>query len=239
MDRQQRHNLRHDKFVDEIGHLSTRARANQRVLAMIAGAAVLIAAIVYGIYFYRTTRERTAQEALAAAIDTVDAPIDQPGQPPKATGPHFKTADERTAAAERLFRDVQAKYSGTDASDVAGIYIARIAVTKGDTATARKNLEQFVGEHKDHLLVGAARYSLYLLRIDGGEAPQVTTELNAELAKAEPSLPGDSLLSLLAHAYEVQGNTAKSRETYRRIATEFPDSPYAVEAQRRAGIAGA
>jgi len=29
----------------------------------------------------------------------------------------------------------------------------------------------------------------------------------------------------------------KSKEAYKRIATEFPDSPYALEAQRRIGPA--
>ncbi|HEX2060356.1 MAG TPA: tetratricopeptide repeat protein, partial [Thermoanaerobaculia bacterium] len=67
------------------------------------------------------------------------------------------------------------------------------------------------------------------------EAAQVVTELNAELAKPEPVLPGDSLLILLAHAYEAQGNETKSREAYRRITTEFPESPYVIEAQRRVG----
>jgi TolA-binding protein len=45
------------------------------------------------------------------------------------------------------------------------------------------------------------------------------------------------MLLLLAHAYDAQGNDAKSKEAYRRIITEFPDSPYALEAQRRAGPA--
>jgi TolA-binding protein len=104
-------------------------------------------------------------------------------------------------------------------------------------ATARTLLQRFVAEHPKHLLVGAAGYSLYQLRIDGGEAAQVISELNAELSKPEPVLPADSLLVLLAHAYEMQGNDQKSRDTYRRIVTEFPDSPFALEAQRRVGPA--
>ena len=55
--------------------------------------------------------------------------------------------------------------------------------------------------------------------------------------KSDPVLPADSLLVLLAHAYDVQGNAQKSKEAYRRITTEFPDSPYALEAQRRMGPA--
>ena len=95
MDRQHRYDLKHDRFVDEIGALSTRARANQRLLLTIAAGAVLIAAIAFGVYFYRSTRESNAQEALAEAIDTIEAPVDQPGQPASKTGPHFKTNEER------------------------------------------------------------------------------------------------------------------------------------------------
>ncbi len=173
MDRQHRHDLKHDKFVDEIGALSVRARANQRLLLAIAGAIVAIAVIAYGIFFYRGNQETNAQQALATAIETMDATIGEQ-KPEGSTAPHFKTEAERNAAAERLFRDVQSKFSGTDAADVAGLYLARIAVAKGDTRTARALLEEFVDEHDDNVLVGAARFSLYQLRIENGEAKQVT-----------------------------------------------------------------
>lgn len=238
MDRQHRHDLKHDKFVDEIGALSVRARDNQRLLFSIAGALLAIAVIVWGVYFFRSTREKKAQAVLATAINTIEATVgDPPPGQPRPTGLHFKTEAERTAAAEKQFKEVQAKFSGTDSSDIAGLYLARIAVSRGDVKSARQGLEEFVSEHKDNILVGTARYSLYQLRIENGEAANVIVELNAELAKAEPVLPGDSLLILLAQAYEASGNLAKSRESYRRITTEFPDSPYALEAQRRAGQA--
>jgi predicted negative regulator of RcsB-dependent stress response len=233
MDREHRHELKHDKFVDEIGALSVRARANQRLLLTIAGALVAIAAITYGYFFFRANREEKAQQALASAIETADAVVSET-KPEQQTGLWFKTEAERSTAAERLFRDVQSKYSGTDAADVAGLYLARTAVTRGDTKTARALLEDFIDDHGDNVLVGAARFSLYQLRIESGEAAQVATELTAELEKSEPVLPGDSLLVLLAQAYDVQGNLAKSKEAYRRITTEFPESPYVVEAARRA-----
>jgi tetratricopeptide (TPR) repeat protein len=238
MDRQHRHDLRHDKFVDEIGVLSSKARANQRLLATIVGAAIGIALIAYGIYFYRSTRERNAQEALATAIATFDAQIgDTPQGQPAPTGPHFKTEQERNVAAEKQFKEVQSKYSGTDANDVAGLYLARIAASRGDTQTARRELEAFIGDHKNNVLVGTARFSLYQIRLENGEATQVAAELEGEMRKSDPALPADATLALLAEAYEVQGNAAKSLEAYRRIATEYPESPYAIEAQRRIGTA--
>ncbi|HEX7151932.1 MAG TPA: tetratricopeptide repeat protein [Thermoanaerobaculia bacterium] len=226
--------MKHDRFVDEVGALSGKARENQRLLLTIAGALVLIALITYGIFFYRGNQERKGQELLATAITTIDSPL----IPATGTAPpeaKYKTDAERTAAAEKQFKDVQAQYGGTDASDVAGIYLARISAAKGDVAGAQKMLQEFIDDHPDHMLVGPARYSLYQLRIENGQAQQVALELDTEFKKAEPVLPGDSLLSLMAHAWEVQGDQAKARETYRRIITEFPDSPYVLEAQRRAG----
>lgn len=235
MDRQHRRELKHDKFVDEIGVLSTRAKENQRILIAIGAAAVLVALAAYGVYFFRSNREHRAQEALAAAISAIDAPLATPGQPnPQA---HFKTEAERNAAAEKQFKDLKAKYSGTDAADVADLYLARLAAARNDVASAKKLLQVFIADHPKSVLVGAARYSLYQLRIEGGEAPQVVNELNAELGKKEPALSADTLLVLLAHSYDVEGNEQKSHETYKRIVTEYPDSPFALEAQRRVGAA--
>ena len=238
MDRQHRRELKRDKFVDEVGSLTTRAKENQRLLVTATAAVVILAVIGYGIYFYRSNREQKAQEALAAAIDAIDSPLIQAGTPnPMAK---FKTEQERSERSEAMFRDVQKNYSGTNAADVANIYLARTAASRNDTATARKLLTDFISDHPKHLLVGAARYSLYQIRIGNGEAPQVVIELNAELAKSADQaqvLPPDTLLALLAQAYDAQGNSEKSKETYRRIATQFPDSPYAIDAQRRVGSA--
>lgn len=234
MDRQHRRDLKHDKFVDEVGSLTARARENQRFLVAITAGIVAVVLIGYGIYFYRSNHERQAQDALALAIETIDSPLVQEGVPnPQAK---FKTDPERTASAEKMFKDVQSKFGGTDASDVANLYLARIAASRNDAASARKLLSDFISEHPKHILVGAARYSLYDLRIGNGEAPQVITEINGELAKtADQPLPPDTLLALLAKAYETQGDSAKAKETYSRIATQYPDSAYALEAQRRVG----
>jgi TolA-binding protein len=239
MDRQHRRDLRHDKFVDEIGTLSTRARENQRLLLTITAVAVGLAVLAYGIYFYRANREQKAQDALGTAIETIESPLLPPPGSQPVPGAKYKTEAERTAAAEKGFRDVQTRFSGSDAADVATLYLARISGTKGDVAGARTGLQKFIKDNPKSVLVGGARYSLYQLRIDAGEAPQVTQELQAEVAKSDPVLPADSLLALLARAYEVQGNADKSKETYRRIVTEFPDSPYALDAQRRIGAGAA
>jgi len=149
----------------------------------------------------------------------------------------YKTDAEKNAAAEAQFRKVTSSFGGTDAAGVAGLYIASFDSGRGNYAEARKLLEKFVNDKPDHLLWVGARYSLYQLRIESGESQQVANELNQEIVKSDPVLPTDTLLALLAHAYDAQGKADKTKEAYRRIVTEFPDSPYALEAQRRIGPA--
>jgi TolA-binding protein len=236
MDRQHRKDLKHDKFVDELGTLSSRARENQRLLLTLTAALVIGSALVYGFFFYRSDREHKAGLALGQAIEAIDSPLQTAGQQPT-PGSKFKTEAERSAAAEKQFKDVQAKYPSSDATDVANLFLARIEASRGDTKSARKRLQDFVSEHPKSILVGNVRYSLYQIRIENGEAAQVASELQTEIAKPDPALPPDTMLVLMAHAYDAQGNNDKSKEAYRRIITEFPDSPYALEAQRRAGPA--
>jgi TolA-binding protein len=237
MDRQHRRELKRDKFVDELGTLSTKARENQRLLLLLTAALVILSVIGYGFFFYRSNQEQKAQDALAKAIETIDSPLQPAAGAQPVPNAKYKTEAERSAAAEKQFKDVQSGFSGSDAADVANLYLSRIDASRGDVASARKRLQNFIDEHPNNLLVGAARYSLYQLRIEGGEAQQVAGELEGEIGKSSPPLPPDTILVLLAHAYDAQGNNDKSKNAYRRITTEFPDSPYALEAQRRAGPA--
>src|SRR5687768_3934682 len=131
MDREHRRELKHDKFVDEMGALSQRAQENQRLLIGIAAAALLLAVAGYGYFFYSNQQEKKAQAALARAIETIDSPlIPAEGTPPP--GAKYKTEAERVAAAEKQFREVWSKFAGTDAADVAGLYLARIEATRGN-----------------------------------------------------------------------------------------------------------
>lgn len=237
MRREHRRELKHDKFVEGVGSLWSASGENQRLIILAGVAVVLVALAVYGFFLYRMNRERSAQQALSAAAETIDSPLLPPPGGQAQPGAKYKTEAERNAAALVQFQNVAAKFNGTDAADVAGLYLARLDAGQGNVQKSRALLEKFIADHPKHVLVGSARFSLYQLRIENGEAAKVSSELQNEMTKPDPVLPTDTLLLLLAHAYDAQGNADKSRDAYRRIVTEFPDSPYAVEAQRRVGPA--
>ena len=232
MDRATRHQIKHDKFVDDVGSAYTYVQSHRRPVLWAILGGIAAVALVVAFVLYQRTEESRAQERLAEGIEIIDAPLESQASP-ETPGPKYKTEQEKLTKAQPIFEEVVSKYSGTDAADIADLFLARLAAQRGDVASARPKLEQFVREHADHILAGAAQRSLYEIRLSGGEATQVIADLEKELAAEKSLMPDDVILALLAVAHEQTGNTAKAREAYQRIVNEFPDSPYTIDAQRK------
>lgn len=234
-DRLKRKDIKHDKFVDEMGTVYSSIRTNWfKLLGLAIGLIVLLGAIM-AVFAYRNRQEASAQDKLAAAIETIETRVGDPTTPATAAN-KFKTEAEKNARAEQQFKEIVEKFDGSYAADVAGIYLARLEAARGDVPTATKRLREFLAEHPDHLLAGGVKMSLYELDLASGDAKKVIGEMEKELSGAKGAVPTESLLSLLARAYEITGDQAKAKDMYRRITTEFPDSPYALDAQRKVAI---
>lgn len=227
-----RHKIKHDKFVDEVG--SAYSYAKQHARPVMWGLAGLLALIVGGtaLVVFQRGQGQKAQKRLAEAIVILQAPLESQAGP-TATGPKYKTEQEKQAKAQPILEEVAAKYPRTDAADVAGLYLAAFAAERGDAAAARPRLEQFLRDHPNHILAGVAKRGLYELRIAAGEGQQVIADLERELADPKSALPSDVVLTMLAQTHELMGNSAKAREAYQRIVNEYPDSPYTIDAQRK------
>lgn len=233
MDRQERHKIKHDKFVDEVSHYYDEVKRNsQKVVIGVVGLLIVIG-IGVAIWGWDARQEKAAQKLLADAIETVDAPVgDAAVADPNRKGPAFKTGAERVAAAEPKFRDVVAKYSRSDAAQVANLYIAQIEVSKGQSDSAIKLYEEFVKQNPSNLLASGAQLSVYQLRM-AADPKTVIADLEKASMDEKSILPKESILSLLAEAYEKSGDRARSLDVYRRIATEFPQSAYAAAAKQK------
>ncbi|HXI13850.1 MAG TPA: tetratricopeptide repeat protein [Thermoanaerobaculia bacterium] len=231
-ERLNRKDLKHDKFVEEVGTAYSFARQNKRRLLGISGAILLLALSLAGWFAYQSRQESKGQLRLAEGIEVMNAPVSETPAP-ATVGKSYKTEDEKVLKAEPIFKEVVTKYKGSDAASIADLYLARIAAWRGDIASARPRLERFVASHREHLLAAPAQMSLYEMRIEAGEVKAVTTELEAELKKEESLVPHDSILALLARSYQRLGDRTKAAEMNRRIITEYPDSAYFLDAQRQ------
>jgi tetratricopeptide (TPR) repeat protein len=232
MDRITRQKIKHDKFVDDVGSAYSYVRSHRAPVVWGITGAAAIGLLLTGFIIYRHSEESRAQKRLAEAISILDAPLESQVDA-SAPGPKYKTEQEKLAKAQPILQEVETKYPNSDAADIAGLYLARFAAERGDVKAARPKLEQFVRDHPNHVLAGAAQRGLYELRIGTGEGKQVIEELQKELDTEGGILPDDVLLALQAQAWELAGNAAKAKEAYQRIVNEFPDSPYTIDAQRK------
>lgn len=232
MDRATRHKIKHDKFVDDVGTAYSYMREHSRPVVWGIAAALAAIVLISGMFLYRRGQESRAQRRLAEAITILETPI-EPQPPAGGPAPKYKTEQEKAAKAQPIFQDVANKYGGTNAADIAELYLAHFAADRGDLASARPKLQEFLRRHPDHILASAAQRSLYELRLSAGEGAQVVAELERNLSSEKGILPDDVTLALLAQALERTGNAVKAKETYQRIVNEFPDSPYSLDAQRK------
>jgi len=225
MDRETRHQIKHDKFVDEVSNFYDDVRKNsQKVVAGLV-AVLAIVGIVFAVMTLGARQERQAQSRLAEAMEIL-------GETTGGEDAKYKTEADKVAAAEPILSEIIDKYSRTDAAQVADLYVAQIEVGRGEVDKAIALYEEFAKENSDHILAGSAQVSAWELKLEKS-AESVVPELEAALNDPKSVVPQESVMMLLGKAYAKAGNNEKSQEMYRRVATEFPDSPYAPEAQEK------
>lgn len=142
MDRLTRKELKTDKFALEVGHsveYVTEHRQQFIRWGSIGGGILAIALIVYGFLAYRAS---VREDALRTALLIQDAPV---GAQPGAEGQQsYPTPDAKDEAFKKALNDVANKYPGSQQGAVAFYYLGTMAASKGDLATAERDLRHVI-----------------------------------------------------------------------------------------------
>jgi tetratricopeptide (TPR) repeat protein len=232
-----RKEIKKDDFADVVGRGVEYAEGHVRTLIYAIVAVVVLAAVGIGIWMFMGSRSSDANDALSVATKAYSAPINATGaKPDDPTSPSFADEAARRARAKALFQKVRDQYGSTDAADVAGVYLAQIALNEGKPEEARKLWTDFVDDHSDNILAGEVRINL--IHLDRKQGPkekveELATRLKAMLEESEPPLPEDVILSELGTTYEQLGRKEDAMQSYKRIMDEFPQSGYRTAAQER------
>jgi tetratricopeptide (TPR) repeat protein len=210
------------------------AEHHTRGLLMGLGALAVAALVGLGIWAWLQHRGRQANEALAEAMEIYEAPIDPvAAKPDDPDAPSFAGEAERRARAKARFAEVVDDHPWSDAADIAGLFLADIAIAEGDAGRARELWTDFLDEHDGHVLAGETRLNLFSLDRSQGKAEAVAAELEGLLEDAEPPLPQDVLLYQLALTKEQLGRADEATQAYQRIVDEYPRSSYRQLAQQK------
>jgi TolA-binding protein len=229
-----RKDIKRDELASAVGRGVDYAESHSRQLLVTVG--IVLAVVLLGIlvYFYVNHHSDAANEALAAAVNVFQAPIQPAGAKPEdPKEPSFATEAARQAKARQMLEKVRDSYRFTDAADIATIYLAEIDASTGNLAMARQLWSDFVKKHGDHVLADQARIDLMELDRSEGKGQQVAQRLREMLDQTDAPLPQDVILAQLATTLEQLHRDQEAVQTYQRLIDEFPQSPYRATAQQK------
>ena len=136
-------------------------------------------------------------------------------------------------AAQAQFQLVIDNYGRSEQADMARLYLARIALSRGDTDQARATLVELAQRHEGNVVGRLANLDLINLRIASGQGVEVAAELEAMVAGRSAGLPRDAALYRLGELFADEGDAEKARTYLEMLVEEFPESPYIGGARQR------
>ncbi|MGV8042005.1 MAG: tetratricopeptide repeat protein [Thermoanaerobaculaceae bacterium] len=235
MRRLTRKQIKQDELIGLVDHGVHWLGQNWRQAAYGLAGVIVVALVWWGTKTILASRGDAAGEALSKAVATYAAPVGSAA--PSDAKLKFATDTERLTAAETAFSGVRSKYSMSAEARVARLYLARIAMDRNDREKAIRELGELTSKRSADPVVRMAMLSLVRLRVEKGEGAQLVADLEAMAAGKDPRLPRDVALWQLAQLWEHDGKPEEASKLYRKLAEEFPDSPYRNDAAQRAGSA--
>jgi tetratricopeptide (TPR) repeat protein len=232
VDRQTRHQLKHDEFKDTLVSVEEFIKAHAKEIINYTIIVVVVVGLAVGLRFYTERQEASANADLGEALTTFRAYVGQPtpGQsdPNAAT---YATAQEKYKKALGQFDTIINKYTMIPRPKAVAIARYQAGVCQSlldDHAGAVQTLTEASQVH-DAEIASLAKFAL------AGE--MVKSEKTAEAVKLyqeladHPTLnvPQASALLAMADAYR-SSQPAKAREIYQRLAKDFASDPSVAQA---------
>ncbi len=147
MDRLTRRELKKDRFAQEVGHTVEFLDQHRKQFIRYGAAAVALALILAGLFYYNRGQHAARQTALRGAMDVMDAPVG-PGavQGGELT---FASAEEKQTAVSKALNDLAARHSGSAEGAIAKYYLGAAAMNQGKPDEAVKYLNECANSGED------------------------------------------------------------------------------------------
>lgn len=170
MDKVTRHDLKHDRFVEEVGHSVEYVRSHKDLATKVGVGVLVLVLLVVGLYWYRGKSATERQTALAVALrirDGIIAPMANPGDPRLA----FPNIGEKNNALRKALIDVVTKHSGSNEASMALYHLGVLASDENKMDEAEKHFQQAAKEGNEQYS-SMARWSLAQIYAGSGREKQ-------------------------------------------------------------------
>jgi predicted negative regulator of RcsB-dependent stress response len=136
-----RKELKSDKFAQEVQHSVEFVSGHREQMIRWGAAALALVLIVAGFFYYRNYQHAARQEALHAAMLVQNAEVG----PQAANVIKFGTAEARKTAVLKSWRELAAKYPGSEEGRIAEYFLGTNAADDGNLADAEKHFKAYIG----------------------------------------------------------------------------------------------
>jgi tetratricopeptide (TPR) repeat protein len=224
--------LKHDRTKEVANEAVHWTQTHRNAIIAAAGGALVVAAIIIGIYSYMQSQNRIAGTALGHAMQVFQTPVRQPGQPEEPNQESFATVQERDKKALDEFEGIAGKYPRTDAGHYSLYMAGVVQLDSGDTAAAEKSFDRARSEGTTDVsaLAKLALANLYVSQKRSADAIKVYKDLIDHPAdsvpKATPQLE-------LAQFYEANNQKADAIKIYDQLQKDNAKNPIGQLAQSK------
>lgn len=146
MDRVHRQELKHDRFVEQVGHTVEFAAEHKQQFVRYAVIGLAAVVLILGGFWYTRHQAGLRQDALRDAIRTQEAQVGQNASPFFVT---FPTDAEKQKAVDKAWNDLANNHSGSAEAAIAHYYMGVNASDRGNTQEAEKQFKLAADSGKD------------------------------------------------------------------------------------------
>jgi tetratricopeptide (TPR) repeat protein len=232
----ERHHLKENEFAEWVIGAKAWYEANKNLIVIGGAVIVVLALAVVGTVIYRQSAAAKAQTDLADAMTVAEAQIVPPqaaeaGKAPVQPTGTFPTERARLEAALPKLMAVADAYPASEAGVLARYRAASALVALGKTAEGIQRFQE-VAAKGSALYQVMAKLGIADAQVAAGQVDQAIASYKEAAALNSPDAPADGILMQMARAYQIAGKADEAKKTFKRVADEFPQSPYASVARR-------
>jgi predicted negative regulator of RcsB-dependent stress response len=192
---------------------------------------LIVAVIIgggFGWWYHTTSQNESANAALGAALQTLNAPV--MATPVPGVDESYPTLKARSEAAEKKFDAIAGQYGGTKAGQMAKYFSGVAHMEAGDNAGAEQQLKQ-VADMKDANLGALAKMALASIYASTDRQAQAVSIYQNYIEHPTDTVPKDQAQLQLASLY-AQTQPEQAKKIYQEMAKGDPTSPVTQIAQK-------
>ncbi|HVJ04767.1 MAG TPA: tetratricopeptide repeat protein [Candidatus Saccharimonadales bacterium] len=216
-----RHDLKQDKFAASAAEAVQEVVEHRSGIIQIVASVAVLAVVVAGVFWYMSSRETQATNALGQALVTYNAPVIPPGTPKEGSMTTFNSEQERLIASKTAFYQISDKYGWTSSGQYARYLAGLTEKELGNYKIAEDQLRAISNIRRKEL-AGLAKYALASVYRDEKRDQDAINLLQTLSEKPTSSVPKANAQFALADIYVSQHQPDRAKVIYDQIAKDNP-----------------